>query len=75
MNPVSHIVEKPSAKGPVMKGDSSDGSLKLTGLWVAVVGVVVTLTGPTASAAEVEETRVAFITLGSVHSRLARTYP
>lgn len=42
---------------------------------MAVVGVVVTLTGPTASAAEVEETRVAFITLGSIHSRLAHAYP
>lgn len=46
-----------------------------SGLWMAVVGVVVTLAGPAASAAEVEETRVAFITLWSVHSRLAHTYP
>ncbi len=48
---------------------------RLTGLWMAVVGAVVTLAGSTASAAEVEETWVAFITLGSIHSRLARTYP
>lgn len=37
-------------------------------LRMAVVGVVVTLAGPTARAAEVEETRVALITLGSIHS-------
>ena len=42
---------------------------------MAVVGVVATLAGPAASAAEVEETRVALITLGSIHSRLAHTYP
>lgn len=46
-----------------------------SGLWMAVVGVVVALAGPAASAAEVEETRVALITLGSIHSRLAHTYP
>lgn len=46
-----------------------------SGLWMAVVGVVLTLARPTASAAEVEETWVAFITLGSIHSRLAHTYP
>lgn len=44
-------------------------------LWMAVVGVVVTLAGPTAGAAEVEETRVALITFGPVHSRLAHTCP
>lgn len=48
---------------------------RLTGLWMAVVGVVVTLAGPAASAAEVEETRVALITLRPVHSRLAHTCP
>lgn len=42
---------------------------------MAVAGGVVTLAGPAASAAEVEETRVALITLGSIHSRLAHTYP
>lgn len=46
-----------------------------SGLWMAVAGVVVTLAGPAASAAEVEETRVAFITLGSINSCLAHTYP
>lgn len=44
-------------------------------LRMAVVGVVLTLAGPAASAAEVEETRVAFITLWSIHARLAHTYP
>lgn len=39
-----------------------------SGLRMAVVGVVVTLARPTASAAEVEETWVAVITLGSIHS-------
>ena len=48
---------------------------RLTRLWMAVVGVVVTLAGPAAGAAEVEETRVAFITLWAIHSRLALTYP
>lgn len=43
---------------------------RLTGLRVAVAGVVVTLTGPTPGAAEVEEPRVALVTLGSVHSAL-----
>lgn len=62
-------------KRPIIKGDGGDGSLELTGLRVAVVGVVVTLTGPTASAAEVEETWVAFIALVSIHSCLAHTYP
>lgn len=47
---------------------------RLTRLWMAVVGAVVTLAGPAASAAEVEEPRVAFITLWSIHSRLAHTY-
>lgn len=42
---------------------------------MAVAGVVVTLAGPAASTAEVEETWMALITLGSVHSRLAHTYP
>lgn len=44
-------------------------------LWMAVVGVVVTLAGPAASATEVEEARVAFVTFGSVHSCLAHAYP
>lgn len=48
---------------------------RLTGLWMAVVGVVVTLAGPAAGAAEVEETWVAFIALRTIHSRLAHTYP
>lgn len=49
--------------------------IRLTGLWMAVVGVVLTLAGPAASAAEVEEAWVAFITLWSIHSHLALTYP
>lgn len=48
---------------------------RLTGLWVAVAGVVVTLTGATPGAAEVEEARVAFVTLGSVHAALTFTDP
>lgn len=48
---------------------------KLTGLWVAVAGVVVALAGPTAGVAEVEETRVAVITLGPVHSCLTCAGP
>lgn len=44
-------------------------------LWMAVAGVVVALAGPAASAAKVEETWVALITLGSIHSCLAHTYP
>lgn len=44
-------------------------------LWVAVGGVIVTLTRSTAGAAEVKETWVAVVTLLSVHSRLAHTRP
>lgn len=51
-------------------GGQRGGGERLTGLRVAVAGVVVTLTGPTPGAAEAEEPRVAFVTLGSVHSAL-----
>lgn len=47
----------------------------LTRLWVAVGGVIVTLTRSTAGAAEVKETWVAVVTLLSIHSRLAHTRP
>lgn len=46
-----------------------------SGLWMAVVGVVLTLAGLATSAAEAEETWVAFITLWSIHSCLAHTNP
>lgn len=46
---------------------------QLTRLWMAVAGVVVTVTWSTPSAAEVEETRMAFITLGSIHPGLTFT--
>lgn len=43
-------------------------------LWMAVVGVVIALAGSAASAAEVEETWMAFITLGSIDSCLTHAY-
>lgn len=49
-------------------------SCRLTGLWVAVAGVVVTLAGSTASGAEVEESWVALVTLRAIHTHLAHTY-
>lgn len=48
---------------------------RLTRLRMAVVGVVITLAWLTACAAETEESRVAFVTLGSVHSSLTHTHP
>lgn len=42
---------------------------------MAVAGVVVTLTGATPGAAEVEEAWMAFVTLGSIHSALTFTDP
>lgn len=42
---------------------------------MAVDSAVVALAGPAASAAEMEETWVALITLGSIHTSLALTYP
>lgn len=46
-----------------------------TGLGVAVAGVVVAMTGSAACATEVEETGVAVVTFGPVHSGFTLTSP
>lgn len=60
---------------PKYQAAKSSSPQRLTRLWVAVGGVIVTLTRSTAGAAEVKETWVAVVALLSVHSRLAHTRP